>query len=108
MDIDNIRRKLIARRNELLQRVSGLYKDVNHRDEPYDRDGAEQAIELENLDVLMQLDAEGRAELKQVNAALMRLDSGNYGLCEICGQAIAVARLEVLPYATTCIDCAKA
>lgn len=106
MNIDDVRHQLLARRNELLQRVSRLDKDVNHRDEPYDRDSAEQAIELENLDVLMRLDEEGRAELKQVNAALMRLDSGNYGYCAECGAAIAPARLAALPFATTCIDCA--
>lgn len=108
MDTDAIRRQLNTRRNELLQRVNRLDKDVSHRDEPYDRDGAEQAIELENLDVLMRLDEEGRAELKQVNAALMRLDSGNYGLCAECGEAIAPERLAALPSTTTCIDCAKA
>lgn len=42
--------------------------------------------------------------LAQVNAALERLDSGNYGICARCGKAIDSRRLERLPYATLCIE----
>ena len=43
--------------------------------------------------------------LHQVNAALERLDAGNYGKCVRCGKDIAARRLEALPYVTLCIDC---
>lgn len=42
--------------------------------------------------------------LAQVNAALERLDSGNYGICARCGKAIDPRRLERLPYATLCVE----
>jgi DnaK suppressor protein len=45
--------------------------------------------------------------LHKVERALARIDDGTYGLCETCGQAIPVARLEVLPYATECVTCAR-
>ncbi len=45
--------------------------------------------------------------LAKVEHALRRVDSGDYGVCEVCGESIPVARLEVLPYATTCVSCAR-
>lgn len=40
---------------------------------------------------------------KQVNKALSRIHSGEYGICEVCGQPIDQARLEAYPEATTCV-----
>ena len=46
-------------------------------------------------------------ELDKVNAALKRIEDGNYGECEKCGDDIAENRLKAVPFATTCINCAK-
>jgi len=45
--------------------------------------------------------------LRKVERALARIGDGSYGICESCGQPIPVARLEVLPYATECVTCAR-
>jgi DnaK suppressor protein len=45
--------------------------------------------------------------LNKVEHALTRLEAGKFGICEECGEAIPIARLEVLPYATLCVDCAR-
>ncbi len=45
-----------------------------------------------------------REQLDDVEAALTALDEGRYGLCEVCGQAIAEARLEAMPATRRCID----
>lgn len=45
--------------------------------------------------------------LRKVERALARLEDGSYGICESCGQPIPVARLEVLPYSTECVTCAR-
>lgn len=42
--------------------------------------------------------------LSKVNRALARIESGEYGICEVCGAAIPVERLEVLPYTTLCVN----
>jgi RNA polymerase-binding protein DksA len=44
--------------------------------------------------------------LSKVDHALTRIDTGEYGICENCGKAIPVERLDVLPYTTLCVDCA--
>jgi RNA polymerase-binding transcription factor len=48
-----------------------------------------------------------RAELARVEAALRKLDDGTYGTCESCGYPIASERLEAIPWAPLCIDCAR-
>ncbi|MGA7269884.1 MAG: TraR/DksA C4-type zinc finger protein [Acidimicrobiia bacterium] len=45
--------------------------------------------------------------LRKVEHALGRIEAGTYGLCESCGEPIPVARLDALPYATLCVDCAS-
>ncbi len=49
-----------------------------------------------------------RAQLRQVEDALERLDEGTYGACRSCGREIAPERLAALPWVATCIDCARA
>lgn len=45
--------------------------------------------------------------LRKVERALTRVNDGNYGICESCGLPIPVARLEVLPYSSECVSCAR-
>jgi RNA polymerase-binding transcription factor DksA len=54
------------------------------------------------------LATELQESLDEVEAALQRLQEGNYGLCEVCGKPIGTARLEAMPAARLCIaDAAK-
>jgi RNA polymerase-binding transcription factor DksA len=45
--------------------------------------------------------------LREVEHALAKFDAGDYGLCESCRQPIAEARLEAMPAARYCINCAS-
>jgi DnaK suppressor protein len=44
-------------------------------------------------------------QLRLVDEALSRLDSGAYGECQACGHPIAVKRLRALPWARYCLAC---
>ena len=48
-----------------------------------------------------------RAQLVLVEDALVRLADGIYETCRSCGNPIAIDRLEAIPWAATCIDCAR-
>ena len=50
------------------------------------------------------LAAQLRDQLDDVEHALARLDDGTYGACEVCGQPIGEARLEVMPATRFCIQ----
>jgi RNA polymerase-binding protein DksA len=44
--------------------------------------------------------------ISKVDHALARIKTGQYGICESCGKAIPLERLDVLPYSTLCVECA--
>jgi RNA polymerase-binding protein DksA len=48
-----------------------------------------------------------RAQLTLVEESLARLEAGTYGTCRSCGRPIAAERLDAIPWAPTCIDCAR-
>ncbi len=45
--------------------------------------------------------------VREVDAALARIDAGTFGRCTACGGPIAEARLDALPWAALCIDCQR-
>src|SRR4051794_26354906 len=46
-----------------------------------------------------------RRVVEDIEAALDRLEAGEYGNCQRCGRPIPVERLELLPYARCCVGC---
>jgi DnaK suppressor protein len=46
-----------------------------------------------------------REIIRTIEAALERLESGDYGICGECGGEIDIARLRIIPYALCCRDC---
>ncbi len=57
------------------------------------------------LRATVQLVATQRLTLREIEAALARVDSGTYGRCEACGEPIIAERLEVLPHTRYCVQC---
>ncbi len=51
---------------------------------------------------LLQTDAK---LLRAIEAAISRIENGNYGTCTICEQEISVARLNAVPWTSVCIAC---
>lgn len=100
-----IRRQLEARLADIQQRLAKISLDRRHANQPLNADFEEQAIELENDQVLDALDEQIRAEMKQIERTLAQMDEGMYGKCEDCGKPIAAKRMEALPHTTRCIDC---
>ena len=102
----HIRENLLARRAELTTRLEQITSDVRHEEEPLSADFAEQATERENEEVMDALGSQARQELALISAALRRIEEDEYGECIECGKPIADQRLEALPFAETCINCA--
>jgi DnaK suppressor protein len=84
-----------------MQKVSGTL------DEPADADLEDQAIELEDDEVLEGVGRASQREVKLLEDALQRIANGTYGDCENCGKKIREARLEAVPFARLCRICAN-
>ncbi len=104
-EYEAIRQLLLQRRLELEQRIKSIKDDMGTR---LDHDFAEQAVELENGEVLDALGLGAQEEITLINRALIRMDEGHYGECEDCGEPIAPKRLKARPYSTRCVNCATA
>ena len=101
---DALRQELEAKKSELSKRLERVKANLRRG---YDADSKERAKELEDSEVVDALGNEAREEIAKISAALQSMDSGDYGICEECGAQIDRCRLEVHPYATKCIDCAR-
>lgn len=95
--------KLRTRLDDLLARAQVIEDDLRH---PLDADWEEQAIDLADDETLEGVDEVLRQEIQQIRLALLRIANGTYGTCTVCGEPIGMARLDALPTATRCINCA--
>ena len=63
-------------------------------------EGTSQAVErIAQVDAARRLDE----KLRDVDRALVKLDEGTYGTCDVCGQPIGAERLEAIPWAVRCL-----
>ncbi|MGW3622593.1 TraR/DksA family transcriptional regulator [Streptomyces sp. NPDC000880] len=74
-------------------------------DDEHDPEGSSTAFERAHVAALL---AQARDHLADLDRALERLERGDYGRCEGCGEPIPAERLEVRPAASTCVRCAAA
>ena len=100
---DHYRQKLERRLAELDTRLDKIEHSL---DAPKDPDFEEQATERENDEVLEGLGGAGLAEIRQIRAALRRIEAGEFGVCVKCGEAISADRLDLLPHTAFCRNCA--
>ena len=88
--------------------VSKLHDIAVELDSHQSRDWEELAVEREGDEVLEREGCAGKAEIAAIRAALLRIDEDLYGQCMRCGDDIAEARLDLLPFTPFCAECARA
>jgi len=102
LDLDEIRKSLEARFAELLKEAREIDSELR---EPLAQDSEEQAVELEDDEVLEGLGKAALSEIRQIRNALVRIEAGTYGTCVACGADIKEKRLKALPHTDKCINC---
>jgi len=105
--IENLRRALLRRRRGVLHQVDHIEGDLRTLDEDVAPELEEEVQEEGIARLLTGLDERGRAELEAIDHALARIEAGEYGRCEDCGELIPIERLEALPTTTTCVQCSE-
>jgi RNA polymerase-binding protein DksA len=104
---EDYKQRLLSLRKEYEKKIGAIDADVHHKNEPVEKDFAEQATQRENDDVLNALNEDAKVIVSQINSALHRIDTEEYGICMECGIDISKERLDAVPYATLCIECAE-
>lgn len=101
--LEYFRRKLIAWKNELLEEsrdtIEGLQHGTRNIPDVADRASEEtdRALELRTRDRQRKLVA-------KIDAALRRIENGEYGYCEVTGEPISLKRLDARPIATMTLE----
>ena len=98
---------LVARRDELRKRLGGELQDLRNYKSMDSGDAADLAFDSGSEEVSSQLAQLESRELHQIERALGRLKQGIYGVCEGCNKKIPVARLNALPFSSTCVTCQR-
>jgi len=70
-----------------------------------DADPLDLAVSESNRDFTLRLADRERRLVGKIRYALERMQQGEYGACETCGEEITYGRLMARPVATQCIDC---
>ena len=99
--------RLVARRDALRKALNGDIDAYREYAANVVGDTVDAAVDTANDEISSQLVEIESRELGQIEHALERIVQGVYGRCEFCGEKIAEARLNALPYTNSCIDCQR-
>jgi len=66
---------------------------------------ADQGTDTMEREKMFLLASQLRKRLEEVSEAMLRLEAGSFGSCQVCGQPIPPRRLERVPTARTCVRC---
>jgi DnaK suppressor protein len=105
MDIERIRKELEDQRADLVDKArktlqQDMALDVNEL--PDDMDFA---TSQSDQGMILRLRGREKTLLKKIDATMRRIDAGEFGVCEECGEDINVKRMEARPVTTLCIQC---
>ncbi|MGW7520281.1 TraR/DksA family transcriptional regulator [Streptomyces sp. NPDC054796] len=109
-----VRERLAAERAGTYAQIAALSRDFDAIveanalvavDDEHDPEGSSTAFERAHVAAML---GQAREKLEALDLALERLERGDYGRCEGCGEPIPAERLEARPTARTCVRCAAA
>ena len=107
MDMDAARTRLEALKTELLSLSENASAD--RKPVVLDQQSVGRLSRLDSMQVQAMAkaaDARRAQEIRRIDAALGRVQSGDYGFCVACGEVIAPGRLDADPAAPRCAECA--
>lgn len=106
-EFEEVRHTLCEMLEELNDRLAKITDDVKHSEEPIEKDFSEQVTQNEDNEVKDFLGNAARKEITMIKQAINRIDKGEYGVCQVCGEPINIERLKVIPYSNMCVKCAS-
>jgi DnaK suppressor protein len=102
--LSKLKQVLLKRRDALRQALAGDLSSLKELRGQPGGDTLDAALDTAHDEISSQLAEMESRELAQIENALERMRNGTYGICEITGKPIPLARLQALPYATTRVD----
>ncbi|MEE8575086.1 MAG: RNA polymerase-binding protein DksA [Thermodesulfobacteriota bacterium] len=106
-NIEYFRELLNNRLEELLNEAGKTVVGMSGAKEEHFPDPTDRASLETDRNFLLRVKDRERKLILKVQEALERIDDGDFGICEHCGEPISKERLEVRPVTTSCIECKK-
>lgn len=109
IDIDGLKARLVEERDGLQRLLAAHHEET--KPVKVDQTTVGRLSRMDEIQMqAMSKETERRRkdELSRVEAALKRIEEGEYGYCVACGAEVRPKRLELDPAAPNCIDCASA
>ena len=103
----SFKKRLLEKREQLADGVGRSASYGKDQDDDAIKDLGDQANTAYTREFFFELGNGNHRLLRDVVAALQKIDSGSFGDCERCGESIAEKRLEALPFARYCITCQR-
>jgi RNA polymerase-binding transcription factor len=104
-ELQKFRTLLVAQRDELVGNAKRALSGDIHVDPDDFPDEMDTASSEVNLQFTGRLREREQGLLSKIDAALEKIDRGEYGKCMNCGEDIGIARLRARPVAELCIEC---
>ena len=106
MDVARYKDALLNKRSEVLS-VGATSKPIQANEGMSSRQGdiADQATGNNEVHIQLKLKQTDAKILQAIEEALWRIGQGTYGVCRDCGEPIAPARLNAIPWTRVCITC---
>jgi len=104
-EIKKFKEELLRLKEELLSLVRATTENEKEYPSSEVGDSIDQAADSSARELLFELNDSERHRLEDINKALQKIEQGNFGFCEKCGEKIDKKRLEAVPYARFCINC---
>jgi RNA polymerase-binding transcription factor DksA len=103
--LERERATYLEQANSLQEEAELLVAEMEPGDIQFDEESGEGGTVAVDRERDLTLSAQALEAVEEINAALAKIDSGKYGVCEGCGELIPKLRLEALPYARLCMAC---
>jgi DnaK suppressor protein len=105
MDMEIYRDALLRKKGELLGSATKPLQWTMENNSGRQGDMADQASGNNEVHIQLKLKQTDAKILQAIEEALHRIDNGTYGVCRDCGEPIAPARLNAIPWTRSCIAC---
>jgi DnaK suppressor protein len=105
--IQKMQQRLLVRRDALRRVLSGDVNALQSLGDSAVGDEGDMSVFGAQAEINSQMAQVESRELSQIDRALERMAEGSYGRCDGCNKPINTLRLQAVPYATECINCAR-
>lgn len=99
------RKALLEQKDKIVKKLSQFYNESKEVETDIAQDVVDKAESSYTKEFLLSLSDAEREQLRLLDAALRRLETAGFGLCQMCGQPISKKRLNALPWTPYCINC---